>query len=44
MWRRRLMRRTLGTGVEVTAAMGALSVLGGGGMYAYKDFEWGTVA
>ena len=36
--------RTLGTGVEVTAAMGALSVLGGGGMYAYKDFEWGTVA
>ena len=35
-----VMIRTLGTGVEVTAAMGALSVLGGGGMYAYKDFEW----
>lgn len=30
--------------MEVTAAMGALSVLGGGGMYVYKDFEWGTVA
>lgn len=35
-----MRRRTLGTGVEVTAAMGALSVLGGGGMYAYKEFEW----
>ena len=36
-----MRRRTCGVGVDVTATVGVTSLVAGGGMFAYKDVEWG---